>query len=426
VQKLLKIACLLFLLAPALASGQTRVRIPTPITGGQQNIVFQGGGQPAPNFGAGANGQVVVQPQQFTTPQITVPGGNVPQLGQPRFDPFATNPNAANTAPALVLPQGAPYQQQGFPQQPPVLNPGTWTQPQLQQQPNGFGFNPNAQPGWGPGSVFADPAAGPYMRLFQELRLNYTWLYGDPLNDPNDLQMHDIELGTTVNFPNFLWSGQPIHVSPGFILHLWDGPGAGVTADLPSKAYSAYVNTYYSTNPAAQVGAEVDVTVGVFSDFNTVTTDSVRIFGTGLGFYRLSPTLTLKGGVTYLDRVDLKLLPAGGLFWRPNEDVYFEIYFPRPKLAQRLRVVGNTEIWGYIGGEYGGGSWTVERTSGVSERVDINDLRGYIGLEFKSLVSSFRGYAEAGYVFERELVYDKSTDGIELDDTFMVRGGLIY
>ncbi len=40
--------------------------------------------------------------------------------------------------------------------------------------------------------------------------------------------------------------------------------------------------------------------------------------GTGLGVIRLSPTTSLKLGVTYLDRNNIKILPAGGILWKPT------------------------------------------------------------------------------------------------------------
>ncbi len=356
-----------------------------------------------------------VQPPPGVTYQPSaVPPGQPGAIIQQPFDAFATGSSSAQ--PSLLQPT-----------QPQFVTPGQ--QPFLQSPqfaPQQYGQVPlqPGQQGWGPGYMLANPEQGPYLRLFQDIRLDYTWIAGEANN--NNVQVNEFEVGTTVNFPNFLWTQQPLHISPGFILHLWDGPTGGV-ADLPPNAYSAFVTFDYTTNPQLRAGAEANVTVGVFSDFNTVTTDSVRAFGTGLGFFRVTPTVTLKGGIQYLDRLDIKLLPAFGLFWRPNEDVYFEIYFPKPKLSQRLTTWGNTDVWAYVGGEYGGSSWTIERTNGLSERADLNDIRLYGGLEFVSRVTSWRGYIEAGGAFERELFYEKSTQqSRDLESAFILRAGVAY
>jgi hypothetical protein len=158
----------------------------------------------------------------------------------------------------------------------------------------------------------------------------------------------------------------------------------------------------------------------------------------------LTPTVALKGGVTYLDRLDLKLLPAAGILWRPNPKTNFDIYFPKPKLAQYLTTIGNTDVWWYINGEIGGGSWTVDRSAvflmnpllplgptkavsvGGDRRVDLNDYRIGGGLEW-TCQTGVRGFVEAAYVFERQLVFAAGpVTKHDLTDSVMVRGGLTY
>jgi hypothetical protein len=86
-------------------------------------------------------------------------------------------------------------------------------------------------------------------------------------------------------------------------------------------------------------------------------------------------------------------------------------------------------VWWYVGGEYGGGSWTIERTgdlSGVSDQIDINDIRVYVGLECFNL-NRYHAFAEVGYVFQRELVYVITPqDSLDLTDTFMLRAGVSF
>jgi hypothetical protein len=173
----------------------------------------------------------------------------------------------------------------------------------------------------------------------------------------------------------------------------------------------------------------------VWSDFNTVTEDSLRIPSKALLVLNLTPTLTLKGGVEYLDRVRIDWLPAGGLLWQPNPQTKWDIYFPRPKLAKYLGTLGNTDVWWYINGEYGGGSWTIEPLYAVNgqpppstanRRVDINDYRVGGGFEW-TYQSGFHAYVEVAYVFNREIVYASGpVTEQNLKDTFMLRGGFAY
>ncbi|HUG71571.1 MAG TPA: hypothetical protein VMM76_27755 [Pirellulaceae bacterium] len=424
-------------------------------------------------------------------------------LGPPRFDPYTTNPNAAAQPPSLLSPSAnspsagtsttpfwqtpnspggvqPSYSQPVYPQAqyPQTQYPQT-QYPQTIAPPNYQVPNPTYAPGACPqqppvlfpsGIGLPDwnlpqPQPGQYLRLFQDVRLTYTWLNGG--DSPTEMDINDIELATTVNFPNFLYSGQPLQVSPGFIFHFWDGPtthpvptapipagapllplttppGALFPTEMPSRAYSTYLDFGWQPMLTPQFGADIDFSIGVYSDFNSVTKDSVRFQGTGLLVLGLTPTVALKGGVTYLDRLDIKLLPAGGILWRPNPQTRFDIYFPKPKLAQYLTTIGNTDVWWYVNGEIGGGSWTVERNAvvlmdpllpmgatklvpiGGDRRVDINDYRVGGGLEW-TCQSGVRGFVEAAYVFNRELVFASGPIAKhDLDNTVMLRGGLTY
>lgn len=407
-------------------------------------------------------------------------------LGTPQFDPYSTTPNAASQPPSLSSPspnsanststtpfwQTTPgnqggyvqpnYAQPVYPQTPsPQYGSPTYQVPGPTYAPGGYGQQPQVLfpnglglPNWN----LPQAQPGQYLRLFQDVRMTYTWVKGGDSTDK--LDTNDVELATTVNFPNFLYSAAPLQVSPGFIFHFWDGPttdlapnspgpplapltsaGGAFPTDLPSRVYSTYLDFGWAPMITPQFGADVDFNVGVFTDFDTTTTDSVRFQGTGLLVLGLTPTVALKGGVTYLDRLAIKLLPAGGILWRPNQQTRFDIYFPKPKLAQYLTTIGNTDVWWYVNGEIGGGSWTVQRDEvvltnlvggrtvsqiGGDRRVDINDYRIGGGLEW-TCQTGLRGFAEVAYVFQRELVFASGPIAKQdLADTFMLRGGLTY
>jgi hypothetical protein len=261
------------------------------------------------------------------------------------------------------------------------------------------------------------------LRLIQDLRLRHTYVDkgGD---DPSDLGINDTEVAVTFTCPNFLTSGQPLFISPAFALHLWDGPSLP-TADLPANAYSAYVDMQWASDPQIQIGAELGFRIGVYTDFETLNNHSLRLQGLALGTARLTPTLVAKAGVVYLDRNDIKLLPAGGLLWTPTPQIRFDMFFPQPKLAGYLMTVGRYEVWGYGAAEYGGGAWTIERTSG-SDRIDINDIRVSGGIEWTG-PQGFHAFVEAGYVFKRAVVYvETPSDSFNPDDTWMIRAGVAY
>ncbi|MCH7727885.1 MAG: hypothetical protein IH991_15620 [Planctomycetes bacterium] len=266
------------------------------------------------------------------------------------------------------------------------------------------------------------------MKVLNDLRFRYTWIAGDT---GSELDINDLEIAFTLNLPNFLHSGQPIHVSPGFAFHWWQGPSAPVstTTELPKGAFSAYVEFDWRTNPQNQFGVEADVFVGIYSDFENFN-KSLRIHGTGLGWWRLTNNFAIKGGIAYLNRVNVKMLPAAGVFWQPNELWNLELYFPSPRVERYLWMLRNTHLWGYWGGEYGGGSWSIQHDSRdrTNDRIDINDIRLIAGVKWhRDPNAGVRGFAEIGWVFYREILFLSNPNlNLDLDNSIMLRGGLTF
>ena len=339
-------------------------------------------GQPIAPLGSGA--------------PLNTPFGSPPLGGAP-----ATGPLGASPQPYYGSPYGSPYGAAG-------------TQPPNSLFPNGlWSSNPGAQP-----YDYTET-----LRFIYGANFSNTYLYKGSANE--DLGINDSEVSVTAAIPNFLFSQQPVFISPGFVISLWDGP-KNLPADLPGSAYAGYIDAQWATDPALQIGLETDVRVGVYTDFNTLNTNSLRIQGIGAGRFQLTPALAAKIGATYLDRNRIKLLPVVGVVWQPSQQIRFDIVFPRPKLAQYLQTVGNYEVWWYVAAEYGGGAWTIQRANGNKDRIDINDIRTYIGVETIGK-RQIGGFAEIGYVFNRQVYYVVTpNESINPQNTFMARAGLTY
>ena len=260
-------------------------------------------------------------------------------------------------------------------------------------------------------------------RLLERPRGRYTYMPG---NNGNELDINEFEVATTLNFPDFASSGQPLLVSPGFIFHFWDGPDSSTGFDLPAQAYSAYLSSDLTTDTKRNFGLETNFTVGFYSDFDAVNSDSLRLTGKLLGWRRINSYIVGKLGVEYFDRVRTKLLPAFGLYATPTPDIKLDLFFPRSKLSHRIPNVNSLEVWAFIGGEYGGGSWTIERASGVDDQVDLNDVRAFMGLEWIG-PKRINGFIEVGYAFERELVFQSDPiNDFDLQDTILIRSGIAF
>ncbi|MEZ6092795.1 MAG: hypothetical protein R3C03_00955 [Pirellulaceae bacterium] len=367
-------------------------------------------------------------------PQIFSPGSNV--LNGPVFDPYNANSQPLPALPGLSQPQSpipnytfnspAP-QVQHFgtdPQSNPLLLPQNFGNSYV------FGNNPN-----GPNPYSNNSGAWPsqawstlrdkwWPRLIEHPRFRHLWISGE---NGNELGLNETELATTLTLPNFLGSSQPLLISPGFIFHFWDGPDTALTGfDMPAVTYSPYLALEASSDLRKQVGIETNVTLGVYSDFRNVNSDSLRIQGTGLAWYQVNSYTRFKVGVEYLDRIKVKMLPAFGFFMQPNNDMKVDLYFPRPRVAHRLPRFNDLDMWGYVGGEYGGGSWTIERIGNVDDQVDVNEVRAFVGLEWVG-PRKVTGFLETGYVFDREILYlSDPMNRLSIQDAWMVRGGFSF
>ena len=280
------------------------------------------------------------------------------------------------------------------------------------------------------GDFFGNGSEFSAYRLLQGPRLRHTYL--GSTSDPDSLEINDTDVSLVFAWQNFLYSSQPLMIAPAFSLHQWNGPENTPTqnADLPSKAYSAFLDVGWQSDPNQILGLELGARVGVFSDFDTANSDSLRVLGKGLLNFRLTPAATLKGGVYVLDRIRYNVIPAGGILWQPNPYTRFDIFFPQPKLARYWRTVGTQDVWGYLGGEYGGGSWTVTRDNKDEQLIDINDYRVMLGLEWgqHEYIRAGRrnAFVEVGYVFDREILYENKNNRFTQDDAIMFRAGIGY
>lgn len=356
-------------------------------------------------------------------------------LGAPAFDPYSATPGVSTPPPTFnaAPPAGTPY---------PPTTPSPYGSP-YGSPPPGAAYPPGSYPpgavpgttpsslypnGWNTNPAWTNQVQQMYAQRLFTPRARYTYVDGG--NSADDLGINDFDVSVAAAFPNWLPGSQPVVIAPAFSLHLWDGPTAPL-GDLPPSAYSAYLDVGWSSDAAQPTGVELGMRLGVFTDFNTFNSNSFRYLGQALVRIRCTPTSTFRGGVIYLDRNDIKMLPAIGILWTPNDKTRFDIFFPRPKLAQHMTTTGNQSIWWYVAGEYGGGAWTIERAAGFSDRVDINDIRLIAGLEWGPAAElqngKRKGFFEAGWVTDRQLVYVVTPEqSFSLSDSFMLRIGWNY
>lgn len=404
--------------APSVSGGTTSGSTAgAPSTYGTSAPPFSAG--EAPTYGT------TPPPNYGSTPPSTYGSSPPPGYGSPLPPSYGSSPPQGYGTP---LPNYTPPPAYGPNVAP---GPGATFQGNIQPAP---AWDPYGTPGSQPPTLLpTDPTlsgAPPYpegtyakmKRFLQEIRVDYVWMPGTGIEE---LGLNDLDFTSTFAIPFFHNLDTPLLVTPGFGLQLWNGPVTTLPDEFPARTYAAYLDTAWNPQVTPLLGAELGFRVGVYSDFSKLINESVRYTGHGLLVLSLSPSFQLKGGIVYLDRRRIKVLPAGGIVWTPNSDVRFEILFPNPKLAKRITTYGNTDWWLYVRGEYGGDSWTLRDEAGMPPvQVDYNDIRAGVGLEFDRF-NGISGLFEVGIAFERELYGD---GGVLFtpNNTVFLRGALAW
>jgi hypothetical protein len=258
--------------------------------------------------------------------------------------------------------------------------------------------------------------------VFQKLLLSGTWL---PQLEDDGLGFGDLEAGVVFGFP-FFRRDTPLLITPRYGVHFLDG---AENFDLPDQVYDASFEFRHMRKFGAGPWAmDVAVTLGHYSDYEDDDADAFRVSGRGLAVYEAQPGVKWVLGVAYLNRAGASVLPVAGVIYDPDPYVSYELIFPRPRVSWQLPwsdPAGGIEHWGYIGGEFGGGVWSIERPStGLHDLLTYSDVRVLAGYERK-LIGGISPRFEVGYVFARQLEFDTQSE-VDLDDTLFTRVAVSY
>ena len=207
-------------------------------------------------------------------------------------------------------------------------------------------------------------------------------------------------------------------VKPGFGVMFLDGP---VQTDLPPRLYNGQVDVAtFGKLGSLPIAYELAATPSIYTDGENMGSDAFRMMGRGVLYFYLSERTQLVGGVAYLDRRDVPALPILGVISKPNDDTSLELVFPRPRALRRVGVDAEGSTWAYVAGEFGGGSYAIQRANGANDVATLRDYRLLLGLERRRL-SGLTANLEAGYVFGRRVEYASDIGNYSPDGTLLLR-----
>ena len=269
-----------------------------------------------------------------------------------------------------------------------------------------------------------EPPLPPGVRngMFQRLLFDAVWLAP---GGANGMGVNDHELKGIFALP-CPTIRSPLVITPGFGVQYLQGPE---NADLPPRLYDGYVDFRWMSQVTEQLGLDIGITPGIFSDFEQDSDKAMRYPGHVAAAWTSSETTKWVLGAAYLARPDIEMIPIGGVVWTPNEDWQLDLVFPQPRISRRSYWGGNdgedVQDWVYLAAEFTGDAWAIRRSDGSDDQVVLSDYRIVLGMERKVL-GGISSRFEIGYVFCRRIRYSSDTPDFEPDDTVMLRGGLTY
>lgn len=324
--------------------------------------------------------------------------------------------------------QSAPVQLQN-PTAAPVRSSSVNSLDLIQVKANQGQPDPNLNPRLDDASQLMQPsprfeqAPGP-LRWIKEGSATITYLAG---GGDNGFGIIDLETSLTMQFP-FDPCLAPLTVKPFLGIHFWDQPTVGplnFSLGLPDRVYDIYVDFGWAPRVADWFYLDMGLTPGLYTDFDNSRSDQFRFRGRLVGIFATSEALQFVAGIAYINRNETKWLPVVGVVWNPTSETKVQLVFPQPRISHRIWNNHASEGWVYVAGEFGGGTWAVNRYGYLDDSVDYNDWRLNLGLELKHC-SGIRGFFEVGYVFNRELLFETYGGKVDVNDTIMLRAGLVF
>ena len=213
----------------------------------------------------------------------------------------------------------------------------------------------------------------------------------------------------------YLGRGYKSGITTAINIHLLSGPNV---VPLPPRLYDFSLGYQKRGRIKDFMSYDLATSIGVFSDFEDSARDGVRFPGHAVGMLHLQPELDFVFGVDYVSRDDIKMLPVGGVSWRPQSmpDLRFDLVFPRPRIDYSID--NQSKI--YLAGRMGGGTWDIEFPNNYNDVMTYRDLQFLIGFENRNTKGNLSS-VEFGYVFDRRLQFRTLTQSTEFDDAFVLR-----
>lgn len=193
------------------------------------------------------------------------------------------------------------------------------------------------------------------------------------------------------------------------------------STDLPPYLFSIFLDIGTGIKVADEWTLDVVVSPSWNTDFANKSHQLFRLPWQAVNTFKLSNEWKLVVGVTDLDREDIRILPVAGVIYRPMDgSAEYNLVFPRPKAAWRLSHADEGRHWGFVSGELGGNSFTIQRPNAVLDIATLRDYRLFIGYENRR-EKRHTSRLEFGWIFGRAVEYASGIGDYNPGQTAMIR-----
>lgn len=216
-------------------------------------------------------------------------------------------------------------------------------------------------------------------------------------------------------------------IAPQFNLRNWNGPSAPQPSpsSLSGEAYRFGLDLQLTSPTVGPFTAELGFNPSLNTDFaQSPGSDAFNLDGHGAIFVRASPRTLFVLGAMFWDRVDDFVLPYAGVVFTPNE--YFEIraLFPQSEISMFLGTPWGVPQWLYVDGEYHVESYEIGGAGAANRQVQLEDWRVMLGVRSDS--GGVQSFLEGGWVFDRQVEFNRAGGDFDVSSGFIARFGVKF
>ncbi|WP_169980463.1 DUF6268 family outer membrane beta-barrel protein [Tautonia rosea] len=209
-----------------------------------------------------------------------------------------------------------------------------------------------------------------------------------------ELSMSFLSVGGGKRFKLGKWS--LLSVRPQFqTLFLGGPPKPG--PDLPEQVYALTTDFQLEQPLSRKFSITIGATPGLYTDWENLSGEAVRVPARLFGSYIYSPKLILIGGVVYTAQPEIPIIPAAGLIWKPSETWRVDLIAPRPRIVYRWSE--QLQLYGQFA--FDSSTYAIQ-SAGRNDLLEYRDFRVAMGAEWTT-TQKMRLFGEVGAAFARDL-----------------------